>query len=652
MEKKYQERLQFLRHDEIFETRIDAINYVLTHQINGDYFPDGDTRRNKPALFGEPMVLLYKSESNIKGPNVILAIGSVGKGEPDNRNRTFFIDINKTEEEIKALGIRIEEVAAMTNVIPLDSNTIDFTYEKGENGTVFSGDVKIADYRVVDEKLYENMIEVEGDKGIYAFVDLDYDPATSVMTFKSTKISKEFQLPKDQHLVKGWYDTKEESLFFKLADDTQIKVPVTRLIEEWTVLGDASSTPIVLTKECVSAITEGHEGVYDWQDILSADVRIGEHITNNILHKDRTGRYLWVKGTADNIMYKDGKTVKDALDNVDTKISTNSGNLIYKRPDGIYASAMLDYNVAENKLIYTYSDGNAERMKSVEFKLNSVKLIDDITYDSTKEEIVIRYIDAEGEYQRVEIPAKDIIEEWDVNNEAHSVKLTKHRSEGAGKDILSADAKIHEGDNNILEDLNHELYVNGISDNIKYDVTGTTTVKEVLDGLTDKTEDLENALNQEIADRQAADDDIHDIIGTGFTNDPHDNITYKFEELQGQVADNTNAIQNEVERSTAKDDEHDEKIQVIEDEIGDGFNPRNTVRDEIDALKNQVSGNTDAIQSEIERSTAKDAEHDEKIQIIEDEIGEGFDARNTVRDEIDRLQDEIDALSADTEGRL
>lgn len=602
MEKVYQERLQFIRHDEIFETRREAYDYVLTHQINGDYFPDGDPRRNKPALFGEPMVLLYKSKSNIKGPNVILAIGSVGNGQPDNRNRTFFIDMQKTEDEIEELGIRIEEVAKMTNVIPLDSDTIDFTYEKDENGTIFSGDVKLSDYRVVDDKLYENMIEVDDNKGLFAFVDMDYDPETSVMTFKTTKVSKEFQLPKDQHLVKGWYDTKEESLFFKLADDTQIKVPVTRLIEEWTVLGDASSTPIVLNKECVSAITEGHEGIYDWQDILTADVRVGEHITDNILHKDRTGRYLWVKGSADNIKYKDGMTVKDALDNVDTKISTNSGNLIYKRPDGIYASAMLNYNTAENKLSYTYTDGSTGQFNTVEFKLNSVKLLEDITYDQTKEVIVIRYIDAEGEYQRVEIPAKDIIEEWEVNNEAHNIELTKYRSEGSGKDVLTADAKIHNGHNNILEDLNHELYVNGISKNIKYDATGNTTVKDVLDDLLDKAEDLENGLNDEIANRESADNDIHDTIGTGFTNDPHENVTYKFEQLQNQVNDNGDAIQNEIERSTAKDDEHDEKLQTIEDEIGDGFNPRNTVRDEIDALQGEIdelSANTEGRLSDI-----------------------------------------------------
>ena len=317
------------------------------------------------------MVLLYKSNCDFKGPNVILAIGSVGKGKTDNRNRTFFIDTQKTEEEIEELGIRIEEVAKMTNVIALDSDTIDFTYEKGENGTIFSGDVKLSDYRVAEGKLYENMIEVDDNKGLFAFVDMYYDPETSIMTFKTTKVSKEFQLLKDQHLVKGWYDPREESIFFKLADGSQVKVLVTKLIEEWTVLPDGHTinehnisgqtvnfSPIVLTKTHVGSKATEHEGIYEWQDVLEADIRVADHITDNILHKDRTGRYLYVKGSADNIKYKDGLTVKDALDNADTKVSTSTGNLIYKRPDGIYAAAMLDYNTAENKLIYKYFQEN------------------------------------------------------------------------------------------------------------------------------------------------------------------------------------------------------------------------------------------------------------------------------------------------------
>ena len=590
------DRLQFvrglnpLREDGIFNSREDAVNYVIEKQVV-----------DRPTVVGEPMVLRYDSGSATKGPHVILAIGSLGVGTPTPANRTFFIDIQKTEEEIAELDEKLEAAIKSLTLIPLESETLKLQSEKTDDGTILSGDVKIADYRIVSGRVNENIIQTEGDKGLYAFVDMDYDPETFVITFNVNGVTKEFQLPVDQHVVKGWYDPREESIFLKLADDSQVKVLVTKLIEEWTVLPDGQTindydvsgttvnfTPIVFAKTHVGSKATEHEGIYEWQDVLEADIRVADHITDNILHKDRTGRYLYVKGTADNILYKDGQTVKDALDNVDCKVSTSTGNLIYKRPDGIFAAAMLDYDAATNKIKYKYSDGNAGEIKEVEFQLNSVKVLEDITYDPINETIVIRYIDAQGEYQKVVIPVKDIIEEWDVNNEAHNIFLNKYRSEGQGKDILTADVKIHEGDNNILEDKNHELYVNGVSKNIKYDVTGDTTVKNVLDNLSAKTEVLDVKIDQEIADRIADVDRIDTTIGSGFSTDAHETVTYKFEQLTDKVNEEAEKLQAEIDRSTAKDTEHDGRLDAIDAEIGDGFGPRNTVRDEIDNLQNEI----------------------------------------------------------------
>jgi len=648
-------RLQFVKHEEVFATREDAINYVLNiHTFE------------RPSLLAEPMIMLYESGSAIKGPNVILAIGSVGDGHTANMaNRTFFIDTQKTEEEIAELDERLEDAIKSLTIVPLESDTIKLVSDKTDDGTIVSGDVKIADYRIVSGKIDENIIETEGTKGIYAFVDMEYDADEAIIKFRTNKVSKEFQLLKDQHLEKGWYDATQEALFFKLADGTQVKVPVSRLIEEWTVLDDASNTPIVLHKNHYSAVTTGHEGIYDWQDVLEADVRVGTHLSNNILEKDGTGRYLYVKGTADNITYDGNITVKEAIDNVTTDVSTSEGNMIYKRPDGIYASAMLDYNTAENKLIFKYTDSETESMKQVEFKLNSVKLIDDITYDPTHEMIVIRYIDAEGEYQRVEIPVKDIIAEWDVNNEGHSIKLNKYRSEGAGKDILTADAKIHNGDNNILEDLNHELYVNGIANNIKYDATGNTTVKNVLDTLTNGVEGLNNGLAQETENREAADDVINTKIGTGFTTDSHETVTYKFNELDEKVngeidrsvAKDTeleNKIDSEITRSTVKDDEHDNAISDINTTIGTGFttDTHETVTYKFNELTDNVNGIDEKVDAEIERSVAKDSDLESKIAIektraMEAEADIENELTNAINAEVSRAENAENALLTD-----
>lgn len=580
------DRLQFVKHEEIFATREDAYNYVINKQIF-----------ERPSLVAEPMILLYESDDAVKGPNVILAIGSVGNGvDSSTDNRTFFIDTQKTEEEIEELRELIEQAIKSLTIIPVDSETLDLSAEKTDEGTFLSGDVKIADYTIASGKVQNNIITVEEGKGLYAFVDMDYDPETFVITFNVNGVIKNFQLPPDQHVEKGWYSPADEALFLKLADGSKVKIDVVKLIDEWTVLSSASTTPIMLFKEHVSAFTEEHDGVYDWQDLLTADVRLADHISDNIIHKDRTGRFLYVKGTADNIKYKNNQTVAQALDSIDTRVSTSAGNMIYRRPDGLFASAMLDYNSAENKLIYRYTDTQTEDFKEVSFTLNSVKILQDITYDPVKEVIVIRYIDAQGEYQRVEIPAKDIIEEWIVNNEAHNIELVKYRSEGQGKDILSADAKIHAGDNNILEDKDHKLYVNGISDNIKYDVTGDTTVKGVLDDLSGKTIATDVKLDAEIDRAKAAEKELEDTIGSGFTSDPHDNVTYKFEALSAKV-------DSEIERSTTKDDE-------------------------LEA----------AIAAEQARAEAEEEELKGRVDAIDDEI--------------DNLQNEIDAVSADSASSL
>lgn len=623
----------------VFETREDAINYVIGKQVF-----------ERPSLVSEPIVLLYQNEDKPKEPNVILAIGSVGDGKTSsNDNRTFFIDTKKNEEDIEELYELLEEAIKALTLKPIESDTIKLTSEKTEDGTFLSGDVKIADYRIISGNVVDNIIETEGEKGIFTFVDMDYDPETFRITFKTTKQTKEFQLPPDQHVVEGRYSTGDEAIFLKLADDSEVKIDVVKLIDEWTVLGDDSDSPVVLYKDHVSSYTETHDGVYDWQDVLTADVRVAEHINDNIIQKDGTGRYLYVKGTADNIKYSEDVTVKEAIDRIDTRVSSSYGNLIYKRPDGIYAYAMIDYNTAENKLIYSYSDGIASgEVKTVEFKLNSIEILDDITYDADREMIIIRYNTADGEHKTVEIPAKDIIEEWAVNNENHNVELTKVRDGGRGKDLLSADVKIHVGDDNILENKDHTLYVNGIADNIKYVATSDTTVREAIDELKAEDADISDALDAEINRSKAEDTKINNTIGSGFSTDSHETVTYKFDELNdkvdGEITRSTNkdnelnaAIEAEVTRSISADTVHNAAIERIDNTIGSGFtdDPHTNVTAKFDELQNKVNSEAEELQNEIDRSISADTIHDTRLNNLQSEIeAVSADSANSIKDVI------------------
>lgn len=490
-------RLSFIKHEDTFATRGEACGWIFNQIYEGKVSP----------LLGEPMLLFYDSgERKPSGewinPNVILAIGNEGDGVGDGN--VFIIDIKKSEENIEELQEKVKELARNFYIVPKDSETVHIATGKtvnsfGDEGVLISADTRISEV--------EGNMLINKTDGLYIFADLDYNKETGELIFKVNGTAKKtIALPTDKHVKSGEYDYAHEQIVLTLADDSTVNIPVDRLIEEWTVLPDGmiitknasgetqiSYTPIVFKKKHVGsdeAGTIGNVHVYDWQDILSADVRVGEQLPRNILHKTPDGRYLYVKGTADNIYYKADMTVEQAIDAIDTGISTSNGNLIYKKNDGIFAYAKLDYDRAANAIKFTYSDGNdSGTLKTETFELNNFRLLDDVSYDPLTENIIIRYINEKGEYKKVEIPARSIIREWGVQNELHNVKLTKSENT-VGKDLLSADAKISTHENNILTEVDHALFVEGTARNIKYDVTGSTTVKNLLDNLSGVTIEL------------------------------------------------------------------------------------------------------------------------------------------------------------------
>lgn len=462
-------RLQFVHHDEVFATREEAYQYVINKQAI-----------ERPTLVAEPMVLLYESGDDVKGPNVILAIGSVGEGEISTGNRTFFIDLGKTEQEIKELGDSFADAIQSLAFLPLETQTAKVNADRTESGTNLSVDVKLAPYKIIDREVKDNIIQTLDD-GLYAFLGIDFDEASGKLKFTVNDNVTEYNLPTTKNVVGGEYDPVTESIVLNLADGDTVLVPVGLLLAEWKTLDIDSTTPVILTRRAVNAEEMAH-GMYNWQDVLEGDIRVASHIPDNIAQKDATGRYLYVKGTADNIKYKDG-TVKDALDKADIGLSTSVNNIIYARPDGLFATTQLDYNAATNTLIFKYSNGETQNTVTKEIKLNSLDIFEDVSYDSTKEAIIIRYQHEGGGYKIVEIPVGDIISEWEVQNDSHTVLLYKNRNI-EGHDTLSADAKISELEDNILQEMAHELYVGGFASNIKFDPSNSEeTVKDVLDTL-------------------------------------------------------------------------------------------------------------------------------------------------------------------------
>ena len=626
-------RLQFRYHDQVFDTREAAIEYIQSQIRFTEQGLAAEDPRYGYSLLAEPTVLLYKNitEDDPEGednPHLIIALGSVtNEGTQYSDNRFCIIDIDKTEQEIADLREELEKAIKSLTLVALSSDTLNFYAEKTDDGTFVSGDVKVAESHIFDNIRKDNNLMVTPE-GIFIYVNLVYDEEEETFTFTVSKADGTLEVTSvkfpNNYVVRGYYDKRDESIHLILRDGSEVLIDCEKLIAEWGVEGEASKTPVVLTREEVDYDhTDEHHHVEPWQDVLKADVRIkDEHKvlqpdgnykyvkdenSTNILSRTSDARYLYVDGKASNIIYYmngERSNVKEALDALSKiKLSSDNDNILIEKTDGFFASTKLSYVSKENKLIFKVS-GQEDTI----INLNGFKLFENIYYDPTNESLVITYIDGNDKVQIVTIPIGDMIRdwEWEPQNEGHNVTITKKRNV-TGNDKVSADVKISSSRNNILEDDDHKLYVRGEADNIKFEPTGDTTVKDVLVDLkeadevlnekidneieraTTAEEALDAKIDQEIADRTTDVERIDTTIGTGFTTDTHETVTYKFEQLQNQVNEEAEKLQNEIDRSKAKDDEHDGKIQAIEDEIGDGFGPRNTVRDEIDNLQDEIN---------------------------------------------------------------
>ena len=546
------DRLQFRHHDAIFDTREEAIAYML-HDIRNSEVGLANTDRSQTfSLYAEPTVLRYKNADDETNPHIILAVGAVSnqnEGAQYNDNRFCFIDIDNTEKEISTLDEKIQQAIESLTLFVSDTNTLRLSIERSDSGNTLSGDVKIPSTALVnDNNAAPNIIKAT-DNGIFTYVNMTYDKDTDKITFTVNGDTNEWDVNND-YLTGGTYSVEDESLHLNMLKGKEIVVSLEELINEWDVEGEDANSPIVLTRDKVlyeKDTVTGHRHVSKWQDTLKADVRISKDVNFNILEKTENNKALYVRGTADNInFFYNGENMKvsDVLKEcIKKKLSTDNDNIIYERPDGIFATAKLEYDIKGNALIFT-SSNQTGGTTTERFELNTIKIIENARYDKDTESLIFTYITAKGEVQQLSIPLSSLIEEWTVSNDGHSVRLSKERHPSNDKDVLTADVKVSSLDNNILVEKGDGLYVKGTADNVKYSDNSSvkdeiSSTKETLDSEIKRAQNAEKEVSDAISD-------IRTTIGSGFTTDTHENITCKIEHLSDEVASKVTSV-------TAKD---------------------------------------------------------------------------------------------------
>ena len=701
-------RLQFRHNPHVFASKEEAIN-----EFNKIFFEQKGASSPEPySLLAEPTVLLYKNEDDDtylagtttkRNPHAILAIGvNSNNNTTYNENRYIFIDVHDLYTKIGNNKKAIEDAIKALTVNALTSESLALYSETTEDGTFISGEVKVADdYRIWNtskdryETLTNNILFANGSdptqRGMYMYVDIDYTEGDSAFTFSVSHSDKTVTEKKvtfhNNYVTGGTYDIESQKikLFLKEGGDP-IEIDCTYLINEWKA-DDGTKTPVILKKNRLKF----DDDTQSFQDVLSANVRIKDEMLDadgNPMRDEATGQYkkssgstnilsrdgssyqsLFVDGRASNIIYygAEGKTnVKDELDKLNKlRIANDGKNIIVGKFDGFYASVDVNYEkvvkdgTTKQELVLYTSGLDAEGKiitNKKEIEIPIAQFIDEVWYDESTEELVISYVDGKGDKRYTRINVGSLINEWDVFNEAHSVKLNKQRSV-SGKDLLSADVKITTSHpNNILMDVNHELYVRGESDNIKYNTTNpkyssVATVKDGLDTLianldqeiaareadvdaemnraTSAETALSNAITAETAAREAdvdaeearataAETILTNKIGSGFTDDPHENVTAKFEgevaRAQNAEAALQNAITSEVNRATSAETALGSRI---DNEASARTASDNTLQANIDAEANTRATNDATLDSKIttEKNRAQGIENDLRIDL-------------------------------------
>lgn len=320
------------------------------------------------------------------------------------------------------------------------------------------------------------------------------------------------------------------------------------------------------------------------------------------------------------------QTTKTVL-SADVKISTNDGNGIQAKNDGLFYKLETEY---ENGILTVKVNDNIISRHTIGLST----IVESAKYDPDQEAIIMVFKLLDGSKQELVIPVGTLIREWEVDN-SHPTKVVVLEKEdvlGGGTDKLSADVRLYVDKYQILEKRDNTLYVKGTTDNLTHN---DEALDVVIDRIISSGSDTNDALQAEIdrakAAEQALDNKITaettraDKVETQLRNDLDAEIkraTGVETDLQKQIdnlQDSTStdiseleaALKAEVERSTEKDAAHDA---AISEEVARATEAENQLRRDLTTTNEKVTTNTtnieknaDAIAKETERATAAES---------------------------------------------
>lgn len=199
-----------------------------------------------------------------------------------------------------------------------------------------------------------NILVVDETKGLYATLDFTYNKSTGNLTLSgSNSFSKSVNLVIPSVVKSGRYDSKTNELILVLNDDSEVKIPASGLIDEWTV---ASTATLELIRDAAAQPTG--------TTVLKGNVKVSAEEGNQLIAK---ADGLFVAAT-------DLTAITGRVASLESVVGNASRGLVKKVADlETAAAATLENVVAGSGIAVTAKSGQAQTI-SVKVDNASIKV--------------------------------------------------------------------------------------------------------------------------------------------------------------------------------------------------------------------------------------------------------------------------------------
>jgi len=676
-------RLQLLSHSEIFPTKEEAMEYI-------------EDNFKGVALWGEPALFFYGTE---REPKMILAVGashdtkkprictiddaelreliqevkdatdkntediakaaerilnivnSVGltldenkikdqiSYEPD-RSDELIGEAKTVAEAIAIISTFVQKKFAEMELTVEDGESIDFTFDKTDEGSTLTGEVKISTEGSDDDLFFNNNIVGIKADGLFASCNIEYDAERNQLIFTTSGIKNgRFVTDANKKII----DFGAHTIY--VADNEDHNVAVTINQERGTISADVKISSdddnLLVSKDGKMYVSGRAKDIKYKNTTVAAKLTAIDEAVADILDKIHvlTIEDLIQGDESDSIITKAIKNQNGGY-TVTADVRLSSDESIQIGNGGIRANIDINVDATNNKLIL--SVGNVQK----EVSLPGVSILDNIYYDPVNKTIVITWKDGS---QKTIIPVGDMLKTWIVSNDPTSpIVLTKTEPSVAGQpETLSADLKLAPTDNIIGKDAQGYIYVRGSE--IDNKIAAESSARQAADT------EINNALSSEVQARQAADAELNSAIQNE-ANTRHSEDDILKDSINAAREEAANALDAKATEIYTRIDEDEDKINQAFDDAAEAkslveltnanltaeINRAQTAEGvNANAIANVVTRVTaveSGLATEIETRSTADAVHDEQISNLRDAV---TSVETSHQQDIERLSGEI-----------